>query len=90
MLQKISVKYMLFFWAIFKNPDKKKKKKKSWVSCIIDNKKHFFLAQISILKWFLKDHVTLNIRVFAEENSALRHRKKLHFKTLQQEIFHFF
>ncbi len=43
----------------------------------IDNNKKSFLSsnQISILEWFLKDHVTLN----DAENSTLHHRNKLHF-----------
>ncbi len=35
------------------------------------NKKILFEQQISILEWFLKDHVTMDARVMAAENSAL-------------------
>jgi len=34
--------------------------------------------QISILEWFLKDHVTLQTRVMIDENAALHHRNKLY------------
>ncbi len=45
---------------------------------MIDNNNNVFLEQqISILEWFLKDHMTLKIDA---ENSALHHRNKLHFK----------
>ncbi len=39
----------------------------------------FLEQQISILEWFLKDHVTLT-EVMAAEISALHHRNKLHVK----------
>ncbi len=39
----------------------------------------FFEHQISILEWFLKDHVTQDWSNDAE-NSALHHKNKLYFK----------
>ncbi len=57
------------------------RKKVSWfpqMYCL-----HLFIdQQISILKWFLKGHVTLKIGVTAAENSVLHHNK-LHFKMLK-------
>ncbi len=53
---------MLFFWTFYssKNPEKKKFSQKSSTVFNIDNNKETFLElQISILEWFLKDHVTL-------------------------------
>ncbi len=42
----------------------------------------FLEQQISILKLFLKNHVTLKTEVIADESSVLHHRNKLHFETL--------
>ncbi len=35
-----------------------------------------------LIKWFMKDHVTLKTGIMAAENSALHHRNKLHLKNI--------
>ncbi len=42
----------------------------------------FFEQQISILEWFVKDHVTLKDWSNDAENTALHHRNKLHLKNI--------
>ncbi len=55
--------------TIFFTSKNSKKKKKNiindWISVITDNN------QISILQWFLKDYVTLEIGVMTAKKSAL-------------------
>ncbi len=70
---------MLFCWTFYssKNPEK-------ICHCfhknIMQHNCYHAEHQISILEWFLKDHVTLKTKVMATENSSFHHRNKLHFK----------
>ncbi len=67
-------KSMLFFWALYtsNNPGKMYIMYVSINTVFnLDHFKKFIEHQISILKVFLKNHVTLKTEVMTEENSAL-------------------
>ncbi len=56
------------------------KKSSKTVFNINNNKKMFLKQQISILEWFLKDHVTLKTGVMMLKIQLYNQRNKLHFK----------
>ncbi len=77
MLQNISIlnKYCCFEISILQTI--LKKSITVWKNASMYKKSMFLEHQISILEWFLKDHVTVRTGVMDDENSALSSQEKI-------------